>query len=86
MLDLNTSWRGLLEKPSTPLSVWAKVLERANHLSENETDSDVRAERRASAILWFAPGASFCGSFTEQLRTAIYIVPNVVPMREISVL
>jgi hypothetical protein len=67
MLDLNSSGRVLLTKPSTPLSVWAKVLERANRLIEDETDSDVqgasdvRTERQASVIYTLLQGPAFRG-------------------------
>jgi hypothetical protein len=50
MLDLNRSGRVLMTNPSTPLSVGATVLERANILFKCETDSDVRTERQASVI------------------------------------
>jgi hypothetical protein len=59
MLDLNRSGRVLLTNPSTPLSVWATVLERANRLSENETDSDVRTERQGSVIYGLLQGPAF---------------------------
>jgi hypothetical protein len=38
------------------------------------------------SFIWFASRAGLCGSFDEQVRTAICIVPNAVPMREINVL
>jgi hypothetical protein len=50
MLDLNRSGRVLMTNPSTPLSVGATVLERANSMLERETNSDVRTERQASVI------------------------------------
>jgi hypothetical protein len=59
MLDLNRSGRILLTKPSTPLSVWPKVLERAGSMFENETDSDVCAGRRASVIYGLLQGPAF---------------------------
>jgi hypothetical protein len=67
MLDLNRSGgRVLLTNPSTPLSVWATVLEKANRPSEeNETDSDaqgasdVRTERQASVIYALLQGPAF---------------------------
>jgi hypothetical protein len=60
MLDLNRSGRVLLTKPSTPLSVWPKVLERAgSSIFENKTDSDVRAGRRASVIYGLLQGPAF---------------------------
>jgi hypothetical protein len=59
MLDLNCSGRVLLIKPSTPLSVWAKVLERANSLFENDADRDARPERRASVIYALLQGPAF---------------------------
>jgi hypothetical protein len=63
MLDLSSSGRVLLTKPSTPLSsVWAKVVERANILSENDiifaTDEDLD-ERRASVIYGLLRGPAF---------------------------
>jgi hypothetical protein len=68
MLDLNRSGRALLTNPSTPLSVWAKVLERANRLIEDETDSDVhycasddRTERQASVIYALLQGPALRG-------------------------
>ncbi len=59
MLDLSSSGRVLLTKPSTPLSVWPKVLERAGSMFENETDSDVCAGRRASVIYALLQGPAF---------------------------
>jgi hypothetical protein len=65
MLDLNRSGRVLLTKPNTPLSVWAKVIERANRLFENDsifeidTDRDARPERRASVIYALVQGPAF---------------------------
>jgi hypothetical protein len=60
MLDLNRSGRVLMTNPSTPLSVWATVLERANSLFERETNSDVRrTERQASVIYGLLQGPAF---------------------------
>jgi hypothetical protein len=59
MLDLNRSGRVLLRKPSTPLSVWAKVLERANSLFDSDADRDTRSERRASVIYVLLQGPAF---------------------------
>jgi hypothetical protein len=59
MLDLNRSGRVLLTKPSTPLSVWARVLERANRLFENDADRDARPKRRASVIYALLQGPAF---------------------------
>jgi hypothetical protein len=65
MLNLNRSGRVLLTKPSTPLSAWAKVLDRANRLFENDSmfesdaDRDARPERRASVIYALLQGPAF---------------------------
>jgi hypothetical protein len=65
LLDLNRSGRVLLTKPSTPLSVWAQVLERANSLFENDSmfatdeDRNSRPERRASVIYSLLQGPAF---------------------------
>jgi hypothetical protein len=59
MLDLNRSGRVLLAKPNTPLSVWAKVLDRANRLFENEADGDARPGRQASVIYGLLQGPAF---------------------------
>jgi hypothetical protein len=65
MLDFNRSGRVLLTKPSTPLSVWATVLERANSLFENDSmfatdeDRDTGPERRASVIYGLLQGPAF---------------------------
>jgi hypothetical protein len=60
MLDLNRSGRVLMTNPSTPLSVWATVLERANRgLFEGETNSDIRTERQASVIFGLLQGPAF---------------------------
>jgi hypothetical protein len=64
MLDLNRSGRVLLTNSSTPLSVWATVLERAHSLFEaddmsDKDASDVLAERRASVIYGLLRGPAF---------------------------
>jgi hypothetical protein len=65
ILDFNRSGRVLLTKPSTPLSIWATVLERANSLFENDSmfatdeDRDTGPERRASVIYSLLQGPAF---------------------------
>jgi hypothetical protein len=59
MLDLNSSGRVLLKKPSIPLSVWATIIERANSLFESDADGDVLPERRASVIYALLQGPAF---------------------------
>jgi hypothetical protein len=67
MLDLNRSGRVLMTNPSTPLSVGATVLERANSMLERETNSYVRTERQASVIFGLlCQGPAFaCRSLNE---------------------
>lgn len=51
--------RVLFTNPNTLLSVWATVLERANSLFKNETDSDVHTERQANVIYGLLQGPAF---------------------------